>query len=100
MDTTSELQNWLSEHARLTTAEARQALYQKITATLATKDETAHLAMLKAIKASVANLRAEVEQKLSPSPVADCLRVFPASQAEKEFLETLFSRMKISFSKD
>lgn len=96
MTAKKELEQWVLQHRELKTAEEKQVFYQKITATLDVQTSEARLTGLLALKDFVSKQRASLEQKLSKETSPN-FRVFPTSEEDRAFLQSLFFRMNIPY---
>jgi hypothetical protein len=96
MTAKQELEQWVQQHRSLSTMEGKQVFYQKITATLDAQTSEARLTGLLALKDFVSKQRANLEQKL-PKGTSSGFRVFPTSEEDRAFLQSLFFRMNIPY---
>jgi len=96
MTAKKELEQWVQQHRELKTVEEKQILYQKITSKLDAQSSEARLTGMLALKDFVSKQRASLEQKLSKE-TSSGFRVFPASEEDRVFLQSLFFRMNIPY---
>ena len=96
MTAKKELEQWVLQNRELKTVEEKQVFYQKITATLDVQTSEARLTGLLALKDFVSKQRASLEQKLSKE-TSSGFRVFPTSEEDRAFLQSLFFRMNIPY---
>jgi len=96
MTAKKELEQWVQQHRELKTVEEKQVFYQKITSTLDAQSSEARLTGMLALKDFVSKQRASLEQKLSKE-TSSGFRVFPISEEDRVFLQSLFYRMNIPY---
>jgi hypothetical protein len=96
MNAKKDLEQWVQQNRELKTVDERQVFYEKITATLDAQTSDARLTGLLALKDFVSKQRASLDLKLSKE-VSPSIRVFPTSEEDRAFLQSLFFRMNIPF---
>ncbi|MEO6039302.1 MAG: hypothetical protein ABIQ93_12895 [Saprospiraceae bacterium] len=96
MTAQQEIQTWLNQHRQLEDKTAKEQFYQNLLATLGEKDSDSLQEGLLALMESARASRVKAEKTVLAKP-AGTFQVFPKSQEEKELLQKLLERMRISF---